>query len=880
MDTKNFKLSPWHVYTCVFIGFWICSALFNSIVSTLILCVLFGLIADHLNKLMTGVINAEVVKKIERVVNQSALPESKEVLIPTSTDRTCVTEDIVSQEQQPLKSSFHLLDDVEFSGAPTKPLPPEPEDEINDSEDEEEGIGDREITEDEIVARTSDLDRNESTIAEDDLGTDLLEPLDEYDKHPIPESVEFLGSNNDYEGYGVRGKDDIPEINSPETQEETTSNNDENTSPSQDSSFQMLDMGSDSEIGKSPQDDMFTETKGVVNTASLKEFEDVSVMSHKEDDGSITIEDNDIIENSVQSLVKFTDNSNVDSHEQEEFEKNVTDNDKIRQTSKEFVDELMEEALNITSEQQLENKDLNPQRDSGTEANVNEEEVEEDKSSHSSSPPTSPRDLMDELLGSVPPPSTSPPETVSEVEVTSLTTKNVGEEEELSVHGEIEIENKALEDNNELEKLLSDAQNDDSRNDDMVVNSAHANDNITKDAINASENETNSTKISSNMKIEDEEIIVSEDNEVEIADDLTNKKIIISTMQDDLKHRKDSSSDYDEENNDAENHANDDENDTHTKERIDRKISSDYEEENHEDNEALDDHDKDPTDAKNIGSSSSSEYEEEKDDVGQLVRNEPMKKNKLKKRDSSSDYDDGNDNDAADDNESSDSDLENETKIKTKTLADMDEGDPWTEKGKEECERKMVGSEDSEENIHEEMLHHLDSDDLPAQDDESHRAVCGDDDDRNDEDVLLLDESEEDIKEREKENRKLSTTVPTLMEENESLGLRQGLEHADVGKSETNVVKEDKKEEGNADNVPSGGVLTGSSMVTEVETAVEAKEISDVSEDLFNEKTSPLESDILNKSLPKKMETSSDVPLDITLGSTTQGMKEESLIEF
>merc|ERR1712141_961056 len=121
---------------------------------------------------------------------------------------------------------------------------------------------------------------------------------------------------------------------------------------------------------------------------------------------------------------------------------------------------------------------------------------------------------------------------------------------------------------------------------------------------------------------------------------------------------------------------------------------------------------------------------------------------------------------------SSDSELEEEVEIKTKTLADLDEGDPWTEKGNERDNAKNVGSENSDENNQEEMLQHLDSDDLPAQDDMSHRAVFGDDDDRNDDDVLLLDENEEETKERENENRKLSTTVPSLMEENESMGLK------------------------------------------------------------------------------------------------------------
>jgi len=118
------------------------------------------------------------------------------------------------------------------------------------------------------------------------------------------------------------------------------------------------------------------------------------------------------------------------------------------------------------------------------------------------------------------------------------------------------------------------------------------------------------------------------------------------------------------------------------------------------------------------------------------------------------------------------------------------------------------------------------------------------------------------------------------MEENESLGLRQGLEHDDKGENDANIVKGDEKEEDNVKIASKDGVLTGSSMVSEVETAVEAKESSDISEDLFNEKNSTLEADILHKSSPKKLETSSDVPLDISLGSTTQGLKEESLIEF
>ena len=93
----------------------------------------------------------------------------------------------------------------------------------------------------------------------------------------------------------------------------------------------MLDIGSDSEVGKSTQDDMFTDTKCAVSTTSLKELEDVSMMSPKEVDDNKDIEDKYNDENSVQTLVKFTDNSNVDSSGQEELETDVRENDKIRQ---------------------------------------------------------------------------------------------------------------------------------------------------------------------------------------------------------------------------------------------------------------------------------------------------------------------------------------------------------------------------------------------------------------------------------------------------------------------------------------------------------------------------------------------------------------------
>merc|ERR1711894_668653 len=173
--------------------------------------------------------------------------------------------------------------------------------------------------------------------------------------------------------------------------------------------------------------------------------------------------------------------------------------------------------------------------------------------------------------------------------------------------------------------------------------------------------------------------------------------------------------------------------------------------------------------------------------------------------------------------------------IKPKTLADLDEGDPWTETRKESENGKVDCSEDIEETNHEEMLQHLDSEDLPAHDDMSHRAVFGDDDDRNDEDVLLLEENEEEAKEREDENRKLSTTIPSLMEEN--ISMTQNLEHKDEYTPNTHGLKlHDEGEEKEKSKSPSG-ILDDSSMLLEVETAMEAKEIPEISGDLLGDES-------------------------------------------
>jgi len=335
--------------------------------------------------------------------------------------------------------------------------------------------------------------------------------------------------------------------------------------------------------------------------------------------------------------------------------------------------------------------------------------------------------------------------------------------------------------------------------------------------------------------------------------------------------RKDSSSDYDDDEGKNEDAV---EGKVGDNVQINRTISSDYEEENENDDKSSGDHEMEDTgEIKRTKSSSSSDYEEEKDDVGNLVTTESSTKNKLRKRDSSSDYDEGNDNDAAEEHENSDSDIEEEVDIKTKTLADMDEGDPWSEKEKEN--EKVSCSEFSEENSPGEILQHFDSDDLPAQDDMSHRAVFGDDDDRNEEDVLLLDENEDETKERENENRKLSTTVPTMKEENELMGLNDatGDDKNDSSPSiQEKLVDEGKKEE----NVSSSELISDKSLEPAVESAIEAKECQDISEDIEGLLLQSDVSKVVTETLP-------DAPLtskDSNFTSSISEAKEEPLIDF
>jgi len=669
-------------------------------------------------------------------------------------------------------SSSNCLVDDDTYYAPTKPLPPEPEDNVieSDSEDEKNRYPYRDDNE----TRSSELEANEHISK--DLGADLLDTLDEYDKHPVPESVEFLDTNITRNETEVMFKSDILD-NQLESNQDEAYNNDDNTSPSQDSSFQMLDIGSDSDIGKPNQDDILSDSKDAIATSS------------KEDNDSIGIMDNDISENSVQSLVQFTDNSNVDSQDHKGFVGNgATDNDLLRQKGKEFVEEIMEEALTITSEKPPENSYVSPQDDMEDLSNVQNDTVE-DKSSQSSSPPASPRDLMDELLDSVPPPPTSPPE-----------------EKNIDIQGEVQTDLKEVENTKELEELLCDAQKDEG------------------------------ATIGGNIPS--------------------------------FTERKDSSSEYDEDNNDNEEDEPAEEDAVLDKEKVSRRISSDYEEENHDekDDDAFGEHKKDEKETNSTRKSSSSEYEEENDAVGHLVPNQSTPRNVLRKRDSSSDYDDGNDNDAVDEHMSSESDIDEEMDIKTKTLADMDEGDPWKESCKEDKKDNLISPEFSDDNIREDLLQHNDSEDLPAQDDMSHRAVYGDDDDRNDEDVLLLDENEDEAKEREKENRKLSTTVPSLIEENETLGLKNDFS--------SEILATDLEDIEQSKNVPSIGEKD-SIISTDIETAMEAKEGTAVVSDDF------IKDDFLSQDkLPQAEETSPKDPLDINLEAKNKGIKEEQLIDF
>ena len=247
------------------------------------------------------------VVKEEKVENHCAIIESHEVVEEPSTfaDRSLVEENLIETQQYESNSEPF---------APTKPLPPEPEDMANDSEEDENKMETQSTSSESSSnsdAKDSEKQSRKSSNGDKELEADLLEPLDEYDKHPIPESVEFVDSNKDYQEVEevLCNNDTSPCVQ--EIQEET-SNNEDNTSPSQDSSFQMLDIGSDSDVGKGLQDEILGESK---NVDSLTELED-TIIDSKDNDDSIGTEKNEAIEPSVvPSVVKFSENLNVDAQE-------------------------------------------------------------------------------------------------------------------------------------------------------------------------------------------------------------------------------------------------------------------------------------------------------------------------------------------------------------------------------------------------------------------------------------------------------------------------------------------------------------------------------------------------------------------------------------
>ena len=825
--------------------------------------------------------DSNLVVKEEKIDNYSLIKESQEASEETTSfvDRDFVDDDLIERKKQETNSNPCIIED-KINDAPTKPLPPEPQDMAIDSEEDENKIAQNTSSEDSDVENVEE-DRNKSPNGAKDIEADLLEPLDEYDKHPIPESVEFLHANKDYHEDAVLYNNDTS-TNAEEPHEDI---NDDNTSPSQDSSFQMLDMGSDSDAGKGFHDEILSESKDGV---SLVELEDTMVPPHDSDD-PIATDKNDIIEQSVQSLVQFTDNSNIDSHVQSVEPlieiSSAPNNDEIRQTSKEFVDDLMEEALNITSEHRLENECPNQLEEAFDDADEKEKDSDHENLSHKSSPSTSPRELMDELLVSVPPPSSSPPQVTSDSENVIEAAKE-GEEDEFKIEGDIKIEDSAMEDNNELERLLSDAQKDESEihgDTDVAVVEAMANvdikinETVINDMAPSPVTEINVVKDETEAK--EIEITAEEARDVEITGSHITEGDPIVGIFGGSKGRKDSSSDYDENDGKEENEV-DIKRDEEENPKMNRTISSDYEEENQDDEKSIGDDDDidEKVEKKRISRSSSSEYEEENDAVGKLVTNEPSTKHRLKKRDSSSDYDDGNDNDAAEDRESSDSEVEQEVDIKTKTLADMDEGDPWSEKDKEQENEKISCSEYSEDNNPQEVLQHFDSDDLPAQDDMSHRAVFGDDDDRNDDDVLLLEENEDEAREREIENRKLSTTVPSLMEENESMTIKEGSLDDEVEKEQNIILKADEEEK-KVTPVPSSELISDISLETGVESAKDAKESLNISEEVIGGKNLLLESDAPTTVTETFPEASLNVKGE-NFSSSISEAKEEPLIDF
>ena len=138
-----------------------------------------------------------------------------------------------------------------------------------------------------------------------------------------------------------------------------------------------------------------------------------------------------------------------------------------------------------------------------------------------------------------------------------------------------------------------------------------------------------------------------------------------------------------------------------------------------------------------------------------------------------------------------------------------------------------------------------------------------------------IDENEDETKDRENENRKLSTTVPTMKEENELMGLNDatGDNKNDSNPSiQEKLVDEGKKEE----NVSSSELISDKSLEPAVESAIEAKECQDISEDIEGLLLQSDVSKVVTETLP-------DAPLtskDSNFTSSISEAKEEPLIDF
>jgi len=54
MTHQQFKMQPWHIFSGVFLVFWILMSYFDNFIITLILCVGAGFATDNLNQFMKG----------------------------------------------------------------------------------------------------------------------------------------------------------------------------------------------------------------------------------------------------------------------------------------------------------------------------------------------------------------------------------------------------------------------------------------------------------------------------------------------------------------------------------------------------------------------------------------------------------------------------------------------------------------------------------------------------------------------------------------------------------------------------------------------------------------------------------------------------------